>query len=55
MLLRGSKIIRKINVSKNNSERFLVLHLLLNDGFKELNIPTLAFHVTLSIGMDIYK
>ena len=44
-----------MNVSENNSEKFQVLDLLLSNGFKAQNIPTLAWHVTLSIGMDIYK
>ena len=43
-----------MNVSENNSEKFLVLDLLLSNGFKAQNIPTLACHVALSIGMDIY-
>ena len=33
-LLRQNKIIRKMNVSENSSEKFLVLDLLLSNGFK---------------------
>ena len=44
-----------MNVSENNFKKFLVLDLLLNNGFKVKNVPTLACHVALSIGMDIYK
>ena len=44
-----------MNVSESNSEKFLVLDLLPSNGFKAWNIPTLACHATLSMGMDIYK
>ena len=44
-----------MNVSENNSEKCLVLDLILSNGFKAQNIPTLACHVALSIGMDKRK
>ena len=46
---------REINVGVNNSERFLVLDLLLSNVYKAQNIPTFACHVTLSIGMNRLK
>ena len=54
-LLRWSKIIRKIDVNEQNSEKSLVLDLLLNNGFKAYNISTLAYHAALLISMDRYK
>ena len=44
-----------MNVSENNSEKLLVIDLLLSNGFKAQNIPNLTCHVTLSISMNRYK
>ena len=44
---------RKMNVSGKNSEKLMVLDLLLSSGFKAYNIPTLACQVALSI--DMYR
>ena len=44
-----------MNVSEKNSDKFMLLDLLLSSGFKAYNTPTLACHVTLSIGMGRYK
>ena len=52
-LIRQSKIMRKMNVSGKNSEKLMVLDLLLSSGFKAYNIPTLACQVALSI--DMYR
>ena len=42
----------KKNASEKNSEKFLVLDLLLSNGFKAYNILTLVCHVLLSTSMD---
>ena len=42
-----------MNVSGKNSEKLMVLDLLLSNGFKAYNIQTLACHVALSI--DMYR
>ena len=42
----------KMKISVNHAENFLMLDLLLSNGFKIQNIPILACHVVLSIDMD---
>ena len=42
-----------MKISVKYDENFLIFDLLLNNGFKIQNIPILAYHVVLSIGMDI--
>ena len=42
----------KMQISVKYAENFLTFDLLLNNGFKIQNIPILACHVVISIGMD---
>ena len=42
----------KIKISVKYAESFLIFDLLLSNGFKIQNIPILACHVVLSVGMD---
>ena len=42
----------KMKISVKYAENFLVFDLLLSNGFKLQNIPILACHIVLSIGMD---
>ena len=42
----------KMKISVKYAEKFLIFDLLLSNGFKIQNIPILACHVVLSIGID---
>ena len=45
----------KIKISVKYVESFLIFDLLLSNGFKIQDIPILACHVVLSIGIDKQK
>ena len=45
----------KMKIRVKCAENFLIFDLLLSNGFKMQNIPFLACHVVLSIGMDRQK
>ena len=42
----------KMKISVKYAENFLIFNLPLSNGFKIQNIPILACHVVLSMGMD---
>ena len=50
-----STIIPKRMLSEKHFEKFLVLNLLLSNVFKSWNVPTIVFHVALSVGRDREK